>query len=279
MVSSSGVTVRRNHPEESPIQPLSTLLKLVPLWALLGMITGCTQRHPPPPTQECATELIASAAPLIPVDSRQLMVAAPLPSDATRGFVYLFERHDAGWSRQGEAFPAMVGRSGFAPPGEKREGDGRTPSGLFHLEFAFGYPSAVTTKMPYRQATDEDIWVDDIHAPEYNQWVRRGETKASSFEEMKRQDHRYRYGLVIDYNRHPVVPALGSAIFMHIWLKEGVSTSGCVALAKSDLLEILRWLDPGKRPLILMGDPRHLPTLPGWSGDAATSDSCRQDKP
>ncbi len=278
MVSSPGITVYRNHPEESPIQPLSPFLKLIPLCTLLGMIAGCTQRHLPNPTQESATELIAAAAPLIPEESRQLMVAVPLPSDATRGFIYLFERRDTGWSGRGYPLPAMVGRSGFAPPGEKREGDGRTPSGLFHLESAFGYPSAVTTKMPYRQATDDDIWVDDIHAPEYNQWVRRGETRASSFEEMKRQDHRYRYGLVIDYNRHPVVPALGSAIFMHIWLKEGVSTSGCVALAESDLLEILHWLDPGKKPLILMGDPRHLPALPGWSGAKQTPDSCQQGK-
>ena len=254
-------------------------LKFIPLWGLLGMIAGCGQRHLPPPMQECATELIAVSAPLIPADTRQLMVALPLPSDATRGVVYLFERHDAGWFRRGEALPAMVGRSGFAPPGAKREGDGRTPSGLFPLEFAFGSPSAMTTKMPYRQATDDDIWVDDIHAPEYNQWVKRGESKASSFEEMKRRDHCYRYGLVIDYNRHPVVADLGSAIFMHVWLKEGVSTSGCVALAESELLEILRWLDPGKKPLILMGDPRHLPALPGWSGDTSTPNSCRQGKP
>ena len=207
------------------------------------------------------------------------MVALPLRSDATRGIVYLFERHEAGWLRRAGPLSAMVGRSGFARPGEKREGDGRTPSGLFPLEFAFGYAPTMTTKMPYRQATDDDLWVDDVHAPDYNQWVRRGQTTASTFEDMKRVDHRYQYGLVIDYNRHPVVAGLGSAIFIHIWLEEGISTSGCVALAEADLVAILGWLDPEKKPLILMGDPRHLPLLPGWSGVASTPNSCEPGEP
>jgi L,D-peptidoglycan transpeptidase YkuD (ErfK/YbiS/YcfS/YnhG family) len=57
---------------------------------------------------------------------------------------------------------------------------------------------------------------------------------------------------VIGYNRHPVEPGLGSAIFIHVWLEQGVSTSGCVALAESDLVAILDWLDPEKKPMILM---------------------------
>ena len=44
-----------------------------------------------------------------------------------------------------------IGKGGFAPPGEKREGDGRTPSGLFGLGCAFGYPPSVDTGMSYRR--------------------------------------------------------------------------------------------------------------------------------
>ena len=209
----------------------------------------------------------------------QLVVAIPLRSDATRGVMYLFDRRATGWSRLAGPLPAMVGRRGFARPGEKREGDGRTPSGLFPLEFAFGYAPTITTKMPYRQATDDDLWVDDVHAPDYNQWVKHGQTTASSFEKMKRDDHRYQYGLEIGYNRHPVVTGLGSAIFIHVWLETGISTSGCVALAESDMVAILDWLDPEKKPLILMGDPRDLPLLPGWSGVASTTDSCKPGEP
>jgi L,D-peptidoglycan transpeptidase YkuD (ErfK/YbiS/YcfS/YnhG family) len=173
----------------------------------------------------------------------------------------------------------MVGRNGFARPGQKREGDGRTPAGLFPLEFAFGYAPFITTKMPYRQATDDDLWVDDVNSTDYNQWVKRVQTTASSFEKMKLGDHRYRYGLATGYNRHPVVAGLGSAIFFHVWLEEGISTSGCVALAEADLVAILEWLDPGGKPLVLMGRPRDLALLPGLSGLAAIPDRCNQGVP
>ena len=56
---------------------------------------------------------------------------------------------------------AVIGRNGFAPPGEKCEGDGRTPSGLFRLKTAFGYPPSVPTQMPYRQSQEDDLWIDD----------------------------------------------------------------------------------------------------------------------
>lgn len=246
----------------------------VTLGVMLSVMAGCAHRQPLPSSGACAVEVVAALSPAIPAGTRQLLVVVPLRPDATRGELVLFERRDGGWFRQGGPLPVMVGRNGFARPGEKREGDGRTPAGLFPLESAFGYAAAVATDMPYRQATDDDLWVDDVHAPDYNRWVRRGTSAARSFEEMKRSDHRYRYGLVTGYNRYPTVPGLGSAIFLHVWQEEGSSTSGCVALAEPDMVAILRWLDPGKQPLILMGDPRHLPLLPGWSGSASAPARC-----
>jgi L,D-peptidoglycan transpeptidase YkuD (ErfK/YbiS/YcfS/YnhG family) len=256
------------------MKPVRLFLMHLVLWAMLIMITGCIPRHLPVSAGECAADLIIATSATIPADTGQLIVTLPSGTDVTRGEVYLFARNDAGWSLQAGPLPAMVGRNGLARPAEKREGDGRTPAGLFPLEFAFGYAPIITTKMPYRQATDDDLWVDDLHAPDYNQWVRRGRTTALSFENMKLGDHRYRYGLVIGYNRHPVVPGLGSAIFMHVWQQEGVSTSGCVALAESDMVAILEWLDPEKNPMILMGDPRSLHLLPGWSGTTSTPVRC-----
>jgi L,D-peptidoglycan transpeptidase YkuD (ErfK/YbiS/YcfS/YnhG family) len=107
--------------------------------------------------------------------------------------------------------------------------------------------------MPYRQATKDDVWVDDVNAPDYNSWQKRGETKASSFEEMRRNDHYYRLGAVIGYNRQPAVKGHGSAIFLHVWRGDGKPTSGCVAIDEQELAGIIGWLDPAKRPMILMG--------------------------
>ena len=156
----------------------------------------------------------------------------------------------------------MIGRNGFAPPGFKREGDGRTPSGIYLLGTAFGYNASAPTRMPYRQAGDNDLWVDDVNSPDYNRWVRKGETHAASFERMRRADGLYKYGVVIEYNSSPVVKERGSAIFLHIWRGEKEPTAGCVALSEKDMLLILDWLDPKAKPLVVMGTESDLKREP-----------------
>ena len=60
----------------------------------------------------------------------------------------------------------------------------------------------------------------------------------------------YNYGAVIAYNTART-PGLGSAIFLHV--SHGSSTAGCVALPTDQLLALLRWLDPGRAPVIAIG--------------------------
>jgi L,D-peptidoglycan transpeptidase YkuD (ErfK/YbiS/YcfS/YnhG family) len=170
--------------------------------------------------------------------------------------VYALERKHGRWKSVRSPMRAMIGKNGFAPPGGKREGDGRTPSGVFPMGTAFGYDPSVQTRMPYRQATAEDVWVDDPGADDYNRWAKKGQTKAGSFEIMQREDHLYRYGIVIEYNTNPVVKGQGSAIFFHVWLNSSESTHGCVALSERHMRWILRWLDPAARPVAVMGTVR-----------------------
>ncbi|OGP91679.1 MAG: hypothetical protein A2031_00955 [Deltaproteobacteria bacterium RBG_19FT_COMBO_43_11] len=152
-----------------------------------------------------------------------------------------------------EPVNAVIGKNGFAVPGEKREGDGKTPSGIFALKQTFGYNESIVTKMPYRQALDEDIWIDDANASDYNRWVKKDKTSAASFEKMKREDDLYKYGIIIEYNTAPVIKGNGSAIFFHVWGGENVSTAGCVAVSEENIIKILAWLDPKAQPLIMMG--------------------------
>ena len=196
----------------------------------------------------------------------QLVVVIGEAEKSSRATLYLLQRGSDGWQSKGGPIPAMVGRSGFARPGEKREGDGHSPTGLFRLESVFGYAAAVDTRMPYSQATSEDVWVDDANSPDYNSWRKKGGTSATSFEEMRRPDHLYRHGVVIGYNRDPVVKGKGSAIFLHVWRQEGTATSGCVAIDEQELIRIIGWLDPAERPMILMGNRSDLAAMPGWDG-------------
>jgi L,D-peptidoglycan transpeptidase YkuD (ErfK/YbiS/YcfS/YnhG family) len=166
--------------------------------------------------------------------------------------VYAVQKRGDKWLMAFEPFSAVVGRNGFAPYGEKREGDGRTPSGVYRLGHVFGYAESVNTKMPYRQALADDLWVDDPGAPDYNRWVKRGETFAASYEKMKRDDDQYKYGVVIEYNTDPVIKGRGSAIFFHVWAGARSTTAGCIAVSEEDIRKILTWLDPGARPVILV---------------------------
>ena len=171
----------------------------------------------------------------------------------TRTKLYAMEKLGDKWQMAFEPFNAVIGRNGFAAAGEKREGDGKTPSGIYPLKMTFGYNESIKTKMPYRQALDDDLWVDDPHADDYNRWVKKTETRAASFERMRRDDNLYKYGIVIEYNTSPVIKGNGSAIFLHIWKGESVPTAGCVAVSEENILKILQWLDPAASPLIIMG--------------------------
>ena len=191
------------------------------------------------------------AAGAVPGD--QFVYADPGPASLTQAIVYAVQRTSSGWELALAPVRANLGRNGVAPPFEKREGDGRTPSGLFPLRQAFGYPPELKIRLPYRQVSPQDLWVDDPQSPDYNRWARRGETKAGSYEELLRPDPLYRYALVVGFNSAPVVRDLGSAIFMHIEHGEGAPTSGCISLPEGALLQLMEWLDPARRPQILIG--------------------------
>ena len=167
--------------------------------------------------------------------------------------VYALEKQGDEWKIAFEPFNAVIGRKGFSPVDEKREGDGKTPAGIFQMQLTFGYDELINTKMPYRQTLIDDIWVDDPNAVDYNRWVKKDVTQAKSYEKMKRDDNLYKYGIVIEYNTNPVIKGNGSAIFFHVWGGEGVTTEGCVAVAEQDIVKILAWLDPQALPVIIMG--------------------------
>lgn len=169
-------------------------------------------------------------------------------------YVYALEKTGDNWKVVWGPFDAVAGRNGFSPEGAKREGDGRTPSGIFPLQLTFGYADFVTTKMPYRQALAGDVWVDDVNANDYNRWVKAKATYAKSYEIMHRADNLYKYGIIIEYNTNPVIKGHGSAIFFHVWGGKDVTTEGCVAVSEENIIRIFAWLDPQAKPLIVMGN-------------------------
>jgi L,D-peptidoglycan transpeptidase YkuD (ErfK/YbiS/YcfS/YnhG family) len=178
----------------------------------------------------------------------QLVTVTAASYQATRAVLTAYRRVDGRWRRVFGPWTAWIGRNGMAPPGAKREGDGRTPSGTFGVGFFFGVDPDPGVHFPYRRVHAYDFWDDDPASPRYNLWV--DANRASPGTDPEPMDvSAYDYGAVIAYNTART-PGLGSAIFLHINI--GMPTAGCVTLPVGELLKILRWLNPADSPRITM---------------------------
>lgn len=139
----------------------------------------------------------------------------------------------------------QIGKNGFA--NNKVEGDGKSPTGKYSIGTAFGRSGNPGTKLPFRSISSDDVWVDDSEY--YNSWQSRKETEGewSSAEDM--DVNPYNYGFMINYNTSRT-PGVGSAIFFHVNGSSGY-TLGCTAVAQGHMVEILKWIDPAKSPVII----------------------------
>ncbi|MBL7481511.1 L,D-transpeptidase family protein [Legionella sp. 27fs60] len=161
----------------------------------------------------------------------------------------LCQRHGALWkSKVTSSYPAVIGKNGMALLGTKKEGDLKTPAGLYPIGEAFG-TQPLALKMDYKYITADDKFIDDVNHKRYNTWVS-GATDANSYESMFIEP--YTYGAVINYNMSPIKKGAGSAIFMHLWRSPNSPTAGCIAVEKKHMLTILHWLDKAQHPYILV---------------------------
>ena len=176
-------------------------------------------------------------------NSQQLIF---VESSGTSCTVSLYEKTDL-WAKKVSYF-GIVGKNGVNQ--KSREGDYCTPFGLYSLGFAFGMESFDGLNVEYRIINSNCYWVDDPESEYYNQWVETDTPVWNSAEHLSDYTNSYRYGIVINYNMNPVVPGAGSAIFLHC--ATGDYTAGCVAVPEENMTDILRWVDSGKSPLIII---------------------------
>jgi L,D-peptidoglycan transpeptidase YkuD (ErfK/YbiS/YcfS/YnhG family) len=160
-----------------------------------------------------------------------------------------FEKKRDQWGPLSKPIEVRIGMNGFAPIGEKREGDMKTPSGLFALGHLYTYEDFVDTKLAYSKTDEHDIWIDDPESDFYNQYARI-DNGAKSFEKLKLNNDLY--------NTNPVKKYYGSAIFLHLSSQYRKPTKGCISIEEKNMLKLLKWLDTNKKPHIIMGDKNEL---------------------
>lgn len=205
-------------------------------------------------------------------DCLQLIVVRAAGWSSVSASLQRYERHHSGaaWKKVGREFRVALGKNGIAwdesqtfRPQErhvpfKREGDGKSPAGLFPLLYAYGYDAPRQKwQFPYVQVDERTFCIDDAQSRYYNQVVSTDTIARpdwKSREEMRRPDELYRFGIVVGYNTHPVRAGKGSCIFMHLSAgtpQRPKGTAGCTAMQRVEILEILDWLQAAKQPMLL----------------------------
>jgi len=218
----------------------------------------------------CMLSAGVSEAGVSPLEgARQLVVVVADGWSSVPAVLRRYERDGdtAPWRPVGKRVQVSLGRSGQgwgiglhpeearrSGEPEKREGDGRAPTGVFELVSCFAYaPEELAgTAMPVLKADSELVCVDDSSSRYYNE-VFPGNVPDkdwNSAEDMLRKDGLYRYGVVVAHNMNPPLPGRGSCIFLHVERSPGAPTAGCTAMKQSVVKELILWLDPAARPML-----------------------------
>jgi L,D-peptidoglycan transpeptidase YkuD (ErfK/YbiS/YcfS/YnhG family) len=217
----------------------------------------------------CASSFAATSGETTSRGAKQLVLVITSDWNANQGTLSTYSRADGKWQVRDRAVAVSIGHDGAAwgtglhePQAglQKREGDGRSPAGMFAIEQAFGYAPAFDSGLGYVGMTAGDYCIDVSDSVHYNTIVtERVAGRAAierSTEPMRRDihangDRRYEWGFVIAHNPRAVREG-GSCIFAHVWGAPGQTTAGCTAMNKSTMRELIRWLRADARPIFVL---------------------------
>ena len=134
-----------------------------------------------------------------------------------------------------------IGKRGI---GDKRkEGDLITPKGNYKIKYILYRKDRIKkiqSKLKKIIIRKNMGWCDDPHSKQYNKLVKL--PYSYSHEKLYKKQNIYDVILVLNYNMNPIIKNKGSAIFIHVSMRNYKKTEGCIALKKSDLLKVIKEL-------------------------------------
>lgn len=221
----------------------------------------------------CCISSIFAQSP-VPHKSQQILLVISEDWESLQGKLLLLEREglEQDWKIADDIFTKPIniqlGKNGLAwgqglyinsnsEGNIKKEGDGKSPAGIFELThiFSYQYPS-FELRMPFLLANSDLLCVDDMYSDYYNELVDTKDISQdkqdwNSYENMLRQDNLYEWGIVVAHNSPITGEGNGSCIFIHIQKGEGFPTAGCTSMPKEDLLKLIQVLDKDKFPILV----------------------------
>ncbi|RCW25778.1 L,D-peptidoglycan transpeptidase YkuD (ErfK/YbiS/YcfS/YnhG family) [Ciceribacter lividus] len=146
--------------------------------------------------------------------------------------------------------PAALGRAGTVLC--KKEGDGGSPRAAMRLLGGYIRGDRIrnlVTPLPMTRTKAGMLWCDEPGHPAYNRPV--SAPFAASHERLMRDDSLYDICLIMDWNVTSRRRGRGSAIFFHLARPGYTPTEGCIAIARRDMLRLIRHFRCGTRIHIL----------------------------
>ncbi|MER8068935.1 hypothetical protein ABTZ59_11660 [Streptomyces sp. NPDC094034] len=241
----SGLTGTTDHADNVGSAPGGTAAKDKAGADATGGAAGGPAPEPGGVTPEEIPDLGPATRAEISPQASQAVVVTGTGRDSSMASAVVYERDPVtGWHAVSDVWPAHNAVRGWTD--DHFQGDLRSPIGVFDLTDAGGKLSDPGTKLPYDREAIFEASGDGFE----------GEALAGSFD----------YVVAINYNRLPGTTPLdwtrplgedkGGGIWLHV--DHGGPTQGCVSLPRRWMKELLRMLDPAKRPVVVMGDAESL---------------------
>ncbi|MDO4960277.1 MAG: L,D-transpeptidase family protein [Eubacteriales bacterium] len=134
---------------------------------------------------------------------------------------------------------ATLGKNGLY---KEKEGDNKTPVGVFKMNTPMGIKSALSGfPENYLKVNDTHYWNGDSVSSRYNKLVSTDDYsnfRTSESEHIVDYPGYYNYCIDSGYN-YDGEPYRGSAIFLHCQV-DGQTTHGCIAIPENDMIEVMR---------------------------------------
>ena len=174
-------------------------------------------------------------------NANQIFVVAQL-GEKTTAWVSMHVKDSHGDWQQIMTTPGFIGRNGL---GKEREGDNKTPVGVFKFDTAFGIAENPNCLIPYVQVDENFYWSGDWNC-NYNKLVDIRDCPnldTANSEHLVEYNPHYTYALNMGYNSECVV-GKGSALFLHCFGTHKTWTGGCVAIPTEKMKFVLQNVTP-----------------------------------
>ena len=161
---------------------------------------------------------------------------------AQGAWVSMHEKDENGVWQMIMTTPAVIGKNGI---NKTKEGDSKTPVGVYRFNKAFGIADNPGTKLSYTKVDENIYWSGDVKY-KYNQMVDIRDypmLNKKDSEHIAEYNTYYDYCLNISYNEEGT-PGKGSAIFMHCFGTHKPYTGGCIALPKDKMRFVMQRVEP-----------------------------------